>query len=289
VSIEPDTSWRTWLREPLLHFMVLGAALFLLAGLLGKKDAPRVSRIVVSAGTIESLSLAWQRTSGRPPTPQELDGLIEDHLREEILYREALALGLERDDTVVRRRLREKFEFLFEDAAQPAEPTDAELEAYIEAHADAYRVEARFSFRHVFLRAERRNTLAADMERLRDRLRAASASSGVALGDPFPMGHDFEALQASDAERIFGTPFASALEALPLDAWVGPVESAQGRHFVRVHERIPERTPTLGDVRNVVQRDWREARRREANEALYRELRARYVVIVEPESGPGGR
>ncbi len=122
---------RSWLREPLLHFLLLGTGLFVLSGFLGE-PTPSDSRVVVTPGHVERLVETWRRTWQRPPTAQELEGLIEDHIKEEILYREAIAMGLDRDDTIIRRRLRQKMEFLAEDIAAQDEPAEEELELFLE-------------------------------------------------------------------------------------------------------------------------------------------------------------
>ncbi len=277
---------RTLLREPLVHFLLIGAALFALARFTGSPAAQGPTHIVVTAQTIDGLVQGWQRTWGRPPSPQELDGLIEDHVREEVLYREALALGLDRDDTIVRRRLRQKVEFLFEDLAEQREPTEAELQAYLAAHAETFRIEPRFSFRHVYLSAQRGETLRADAERMLALLRKAGATGGTDVGDSFQLGRDFAALGASDVERIFGESFLPALSSLEIGTWQGPIASGYGLHLVLLGERVAARDPTLAEVRDAVRRDWQQAHRREANERFYRDLSERYTVTVERAAAP---
>ncbi len=148
-------------REPLAHFFVLGAGIFLLSTLVGESDEPP-DQIVVSVGQIDRLVETWQRTWQRPPTRAELEGLVEDHIREEILYREAIALGLDRDDTIIRRRLRQKMEFLSQDLVGQVEPTDAELRTYLRENADAYQIEPRVTFQQIYLNRERRGANAED-------------------------------------------------------------------------------------------------------------------------------
>ena len=148
------------LREPLVHFFLLGAGIFLLAALVGESDQDQPDQIVVSPKQIDRLVETWQRTWQRPPTQAELEGLIEDHIREEILYREAIAMGLDRDDTIIRRRLRQKMEFLPQDLVEQAEPTDAELRNYLRENADVFQVEARVSFQHIYLNLERQGAAA---------------------------------------------------------------------------------------------------------------------------------
>ena len=181
-----------FLREPLVHFLVLGAGIFLLAALVGESDQDQPDQIVVSVGQIDRLVETWQRTWQRPPTQVELEGLVEDHIREEILYREAIALGLDRDDTIIRRRLRQKMEFLPQDLVDQVGPTDAELRTYLRENADAYQVETRVSFQHIYLNLERRGTAAeGDARRLLAELKANGGPVKPAvLSDPILLPYD---------------------------------------------------------------------------------------------------
>ena len=275
-----------WFREPLLHFLILGAALFWLAGALGDPASGRADRIVLTAGDVEQLGAGFERTWQRPPTEEELAGLLEDRVREEIFYREALALGLDRDDTIVRRRMRQKIEFLSEDLAA-AEPGDADLESWLAAHREAFRQEPRVAFRQVYLSRDRRGeAVRADALRLLAELRAADADlDPAAQGDPLPLPAETDALSASDVSRLFGGAFSARLFELEPGRWEGPVESAYGLHLVFVRERVEGRDPTLAEVREAVAREWLADRRRQAREAFYRDLRSRYEVeIAEPGS-----
>ncbi|MDH3772379.1 MAG: peptidyl-prolyl cis-trans isomerase, partial [Nitrospirota bacterium] len=144
------------LKEPLLHFLLIGAGLFVLFARVGDPGPERADRIVVSAGDITQMATLWSRRWQRPPTPSELDGLVKARIREEVLYREALALGLERDDTIVRRRMAQKMEFLLEDLAPLGEPTDAELDGFLQDNAERFRQPSRYSFTHVYLSTDKR-------------------------------------------------------------------------------------------------------------------------------------
>ena len=269
------------LREPLLHFLVLGAGLFVLYGVVGELADERSDRIVVTEAKIGNLAELFERTWRRPPTPAELDGLIEDHLKEEIFYREALALGLDRDDTVIRRQLRLKMQFISEDVTQLAEPAEAELRTFLAGHAERFRAPWQVSFAQVYLSPDRRGQDAwTDAERM---LRALNTgrSDPAEAGDPFLLEQDYRGLAAQDVERLFGQAFAARVAELPVGRWAGPVESGYGLHLVFVHERTPARLPDLDEIRDAVTREWRAARREEANRAFYEALRARYEVTVE--------
>ncbi len=278
----------SWLREPLLHFLILGSAIFLLADLVGDPAGGRADRIRLTAGDVELLRQGFQRTWQRAPSAAELAGLVEDRVREEIYYREALALGLDRDDTIVRRRLRQKMEFLSEDLAAEL-PTDADLEAWLGANPERFRVEPRIHFRQVFLSRDRRgDRLRADAERLLAGLRAGDGRPDPAeLGDPIPLPAEAGELSASEVARLFGGEFAAGLFELAPGRWEGPIDSAYGAHLVLVRERVPGRDPPLAEVREAVAREWSAERRSRAREDLYRALRARYDVRVEapPEQG----
>jgi hypothetical protein len=277
------------LREPLVHFLLLGAMLFGVFALVGDRGSEQANRIVVTPGHIKHLTVSFTRTWQRPPTAPELTGLIEDYIREEVLYREAMAMGLDRDDTIVRRRLRQKLEFLTEETAETAPPSDAELQAFLQQHADAFRVEPRLAFRHVYLNRERRGD-AIDTEArelLAQLTTGATTPDPAALGDPFLLPHAFVLLSRNEITRLFGDTFATQLQHLELGRWAGPLESAYGLHLVLVHERTDGRLPALAEVRQAVQREWLAARRKEVNEQFYQHLRARYTIIVEQPQAAG--
>ncbi len=273
------------LREPLLHFLLLGAGLFVALDLVGKGSNGDPGRIVVTQGQIEHIAATFARVHERLPDPPELEALIRDHVREEVYVREALALGLDRDDTIIRQRLRQKVEFLSEDVAASVEPTDADLQAYLTAHPETFRVERRFTFSHVYLNPERRrDSLARDATQLLARLKQAGAGADLAaLGDPFLLDHEFNRMAASDVVHQFGERFATKLGELPLGEWQGPLESGYGAHLVLVNERTEGRLPALGEVRDSVRREWQNVQRLEANEKFFQGLLDRYTVVVEQE------
>jgi hypothetical protein len=272
-----------WLKEPLLHFLLIGAALFLLYDRFGGSGADRPDRIVIDARKIERLATLWSRRWQRPPTPAELDGLIDAHIREEVLYREAKALGLEEDDTIVRRRLAQKMEFFIKDLANQSEPSDDELQAFLANHPERFREPARFTFRHVYLSRDRRGARTdTDSERLLEELRAQPQPANPSrLGDSFMLGNEFEDRSAREISRILGRQFADALADVPLQRWHGPVESGYGAHLIFMDARVPARVPPLDAIRARVRTELLAERQKQADEALYRELRARYEVVIE--------
>jgi len=268
------------LGEPLIHFMLLGVGLFLLFGYVGGEDeAP--DEIVISAGAIEHLKATFARTWQRPPTPEELDELIADRIREEVYYREATALGLDRDDTIVRRRMRQKMEFLAADVAERWEPTDEELLAFFEQSADSYRTPARFSFRHVYLDPQRHDgKLQEEVDRLLAVVRAGEVDT-ESLGDSLMLPGELSRVSSEEVAALLGDRFARQLQDLVIGRWQGPVASGYGVHLVLLEEREEGRMPSFEQIRDELERDWRHARRQEAKDELFEQLSGRYEVRVE--------
>jgi hypothetical protein len=281
---------RSLAREPLVHFLLLGAALFALdAWLRPAAPAAGSAEIVVSEARVRNLAQSFARTWQRPPTREELDGLIESHIREEVMVREALALGLDRDDAIVRRRLQQKVEFVAEEAAALARPTDAQLEAYLKANAAAFRTEPRATFAQVYLDpAKRKGALVADAKRLLEALNGARPSLDPArAGDRLLLLEPrYENVPRHELARLFGSEFADALAKQPVGKWAGPVPSGYGVHLVRVEALEPGAMPALADVRPLVEREWANARRQEVGRAFYEQLRAKYAIEVQMPQSP---
>jgi hypothetical protein len=271
---------RLILREPLLHFLVLGGLLFGLFGLTQGPELEGTRQIRVTAAQVEQLAAQFSRTWMRPPTEEELSGLIERHIRGEVFYREALAMGLDQDDPYVRNRLGQKLEFLLDDLSADTVPSDETLSRYLRKHAERYRAPARFSFQQVYLSPERHSRLEADAADLLARLRDGADPTG--LGDVTLLGQSFDDLTQREVARQFGDAFAEALLDLEQGQWLGPVPSGVGAHLVLLTARRPARLPALGEVRPQVLRDWQGQRRREQKEQAYARLRQRYDISVEP-------
>jgi hypothetical protein len=270
------------LREPLLQFLALGATLFALYGFVGKRSADAPEKIVVSASRIANLGDGFMRTWRRRPTGQELEGLIEDYIRDEVFYREGRAAGLDRDDVIIRRRVRQKMEFLAEDMSVP-ESSDEQLVAYLASNPERFRAEDQITFHQVFLSAARRaNTIENDSEQVASILARADASvDATALGDPFLLGEEFRGVSPNKVTSIFGEDFSKRIAAMETGRWQGPVPSGFGQHFVFISERVSGGLPSLDAVRPAVRREWANARRLEAEQKLYASLRGRYEIVVE--------
>ncbi len=276
-------SLKRLLREPLLHFFVLGAGIFVLFGIVGDSDNSTSDEIVVTAGQINRLVEGWRKTRMRPPTAPELEGLIANHIREEIYYREALAMGLDSDDLIIRRRLRQKMEFLTEDLVTQVEPTDAELQTFLQDYPESFRIEPQVSFYQIYFSSDVRGEAAAnDALKLLTRLRDSDDTIDIkAIGDPLPLSRNNASVTESEMRNLFGSQFATRLLTLEVGSWQGPVPSGYGSHLVLIRERTPSAIPEFSEVRDAVVREWREARRQAGNEELYRHMRERYTVTIE--------
>ena len=283
---------RRWLREPLLHFVLLGIILFAVDAFLRERTVEAGGgEIFLSPGRIENLAALFAKTWQRPPTAEELRGLVDDYVLEEALYREGMALGIDRDDTIIRRRVRQKMEFVVDDVVELAEPTEAELETWMAERAESYAQPGRFTFRQVYLNADRRaDALQADAERLLAELRSTTgAPDARELGDASLLAHAFEDTGADIVARNFGQAFADRLSKLPIGEWSGPIESPFGLHLALVDARTEGNHSTLAEVRDAVERDWSYAQREEASKRFYEDVLARYSVSIEwPQDDPAG-
>ena len=237
---------------------------------------------------MEGIKQMWAKTHFRPPTEVILEGLIESRVKEEILYREALALGLSEDDTVIRRRLAQKMEFLSEGLIDPGAPSDADLETYLAANPEQFQEPARLSFEHVYLNPERRG---ARLEHDARALLVSFQSRDGAVdahnaGDPILLDTRFDLVSQASIAGTFGKEFAEVVMELPQGQWQGPVRSGYGLHVVYVHERQETRLPDLNTIRDRVRMALLSERRRDSSKNFYETLRDRYEIVVElPKSG----
>ena len=283
---------KRFVREPLVQFLALGALLFAIGGLRDDGGSGSLNdRIAVTPGHIDRFIAGFEMTWQRPPTPGELEGLIDQYIDEEILYREALAMGLDRDDEIVRRRMAQKLEFLTRDLIDAAKASDEDLQEYLDANLDRYRHQARFSFVQVHLSEERRGSdTDADAMQLLEQLRGRPGTDLSNVGDTLPLPAAMTDANPREIGALFGAIFAVNLAALEVGSWQGPVRSGYGIHLVRIDERVDGRVASLDEVRSDVRRDFMSQRRGESNDSLMRQLRERYTVTVEwPEDLGGGR
>ncbi len=274
---------KKWLREPLLHFLLIGAALFLFYGFQNDGYVDQSNRIVISKADISRLEMLWEKKWQQPPSQIELEGLLEQQVREEVLYREALAMGLDQNDSVVRRRLAQKVEFISYDLAVQIESSDADLAEYLAANPDKFEVPARISFVQIYLNTDRRGeNVGKDAQELLNQLSQAESVVDISnAGDSFMFGQRHEHLSHHGVARLFGNDFADQLFTSPVGAWQGPVPSSHGLHLVLIENKAEALEPELALVRDHLRNEWIAEQRQSLNEAMYQNLRERYEIVVE--------
>ena len=262
-------------REPLVHFLLLGLLLFVLYAVLGGSGSERSIR--VDDKIVAGLTAKFETTWHRPPTQDELDALVDSYVRDEIFYREGIALGLDRDDPTIKRRVGQKFEVLAEESEAASPPTDEELEAWLNAHPDRYAEPALVTFEQVMIDPALRGTMAdAALERARKALAGGTDPASIGASQMLPSRFDLFPLDL--VERDLGPGFARALPKLSPGKWEGPVRSGYGIHLVKVDKLIPGRIPPLDQVRKAVARDFEADRRDKAADAAFRRLRQEYRI-----------
>jgi parvulin-like peptidyl-prolyl isomerase len=283
----PEFPVKQIFREPLLQFLLIGAVLF---GLYRLPFSDSVSatnnRIAIGAGEIEQLRAMFLKQRLRPPTEEELRGLIDAHVHEEVLYREALVMGLDRDDTIVKRRLAQKLEFLTEDLSDAGSPTDAQLAAFFAEHGERYQTPSGLSFVHVYFSTEKRGQRAEqDAKNGLARLQKGTPATAVdEMGDMFLLDYAYKDVAPEEIGKVFGQSFAKELVKLPQREWHGPIVSGYGLHLVNVGERRTSPAATLDAVREQVKRDWLETQRRQIKEETFKKLRERYEIVIDEKA-----
>jgi len=281
---------RRWLGEPLVQFLLIGSILFLGYQVLNPSPEPGrpSTRIELTEDDVRQMSVAWL-AQGRPaPTPEQMRNLVETRIREEILYREALALSLDKGDTIVKRRLAQKMEFLFEDVSALREPTREELKAWFEKNANRFALPPRASFRHFYFSPDRRGARAReDAARVLDTLQGkpASAQEGAGRADRFMFQEYYGDRSFEEMAKLFGPRFAQALVQQQPGSWQGPIESGYGWHLVWVDSLTPSRVPAFEEVEAEAKAEWIADQRAETRRQAYDAMRARYEVVLPAPPG----
>jgi peptidyl-prolyl cis-trans isomerase C len=282
-------SVKQWLREPLLQFLLIGLALFAVQRAVppGRVDQTDRKRIVLTEDDVSQLTLMWQAQGQPPPAPEEMQGLLESRIREEVLYREALAMGLDKDDTIVKRRMVQKMDFLAEDLSDLREPSREELKEWFAKNAGRFTVPGRISFRHLYFSFDKHGekTAAAAAAALKQVAGKPSASSeAAALADPF-MFLDYYGDRPFDyIAKTFGPKFARALFELKAGSWQGPIESGYGWHLVFIDSLTPGRLPEFEEVEDDVKTAWVDEQRAQFKRKAFEAMRAGYEIVVPKAS-----
>lgn len=266
------------LKEPLLHFILIGAAFFVLYALVNPESMTSEKRIVVDDGRINNMVAVFARTWNREPSREELQGLIDNFILEEIYYRQALAMGIDENDPVIRRRLRQKMEFFTSEAGSRFIPEDKELEQYLQAHADKYKADNSYSFEQLYLSTDRP---ADQLEKLLQQTAQQLGKGEVVSGDQTLLPGNFSAATGFEVNRTLGEGFSEKLDSLPLGEWSAPIQSGLGFHFVKLRERQVGQLPPLAHVRDKLLRDWSYEKSLALKQDLDKKLKDEYQVIIE--------
>jgi len=274
------------LREPLMHFLLIGAALFFVFDQVG--DPVEVdNRIVISQADLDILASDWLRRTGRPPSPQQVEQQLRQYIREQVLSREAVNLGLDRDDVIIRRRLAQKMQFLFDDLGQVPDPTNADLNVFMSNYIERFTLPATLSFRHIFLNPDSDGEAIQDQaQQLLRRLQESNAVVDTSeLGDPTLLPLQFDNQTRLQISNLLGDEFAGQVYSLPDNRWSGSVASGYGLHLVYIHSRTAVRVQPLAEVRQSVIRQWQTAKQQELNDLFYQGIQQRYEIILDKDIG----
>jgi peptidyl-prolyl cis-trans isomerase C len=276
---------RRFLKEPLTHFLLIGVVLFAANALIerGSGEAGAPKQIVLTLDELQQLEMLFQSQWRRQPTPQEFDALVETKIKEEILYREALALGLDKDDEIVKRRMAQKMQFVAEDVAEAHEPDTAELRTWFGANSVKFALPGRISFRQIYFSPDSRGARARDdavaaLKQLAGK--PIDAPAGSSSGDPTMLQEYYGDRSSEQLAKDFGPVFAQAAFALPPGSWQGPVESGFGWHLLFVDSMIPGRVPAFEEVEPDVKTAWLGQQKALAWQRAYDAMRAKYVVLL---------
>jgi hypothetical protein len=282
-TLAQPTGFKRWLREPLLHFVMAGFALFLIYGALqGSSQSQTSQRIEVTADDIRRIEIAWLARWQRRPTAEQLRGMIDEDIKEEILYREALELGLEQGDTIIRRRLAQKMDFLAEDVASLREPAAGEVEAWFARNRERFASPPLVTFHHLFFASDKRGP---DAQAQASEELATLTGKDARGGDPFMFKPAYAEQTPDQVARVFGSKFAASLYQQRPGAWRGPLESGYGWHLVWIDGLTPSESPAFETVAQQAKAEWLSDQRSEAKRAMFEKLKARYEIIMPASAG----
>ena len=276
---------RSLFKEPLIYFFLLGIVVFGLHAYLNtaSNDNDRF-QVEITSSDVDWLRTRWTKQMSREPTDRELQGLIDSLIREEILYREAVAMGLDEKDSVIRRRLSQKMDFLFKDLADLQQPTDEQLNDYFLENQERYRIDAEFSFTHVFFSADKRpQTADADAAAVLDQFRTENITldEAASFGDSIMLPMSYERKSSDQIAKILGNQFSQSIQSLETNQWAGPIQSSYGWHLVYIHEQKDSTLPDFEQVRSKIQTDYLAEHRTAINQQAYDKIASRYFIFVE--------
>ena len=268
------------LQEPLLHFFVVGSILFFYLSATDTESEPK-TEIVISQGKINQLTAQFTKTRNRPPSDDELEGLIKIQIREDLAFKHGVELGLVDDDTIIKRRVQQKIEFMLDSTISDLKPTQEELQNYLDSHKDKFMIEPVYSFKHIYINPEKHEDTDGYIKELSSKNLDETFQES---GDRMMLESSFENISTAQIARLFGQKFSKTLDDLELNAWEGPVKSGYGIHLVFIDKKTPRHLASLDRVKDNVALEHRIEAQKKAKDAFYDELQKQYEVKVEKAS-----
>lgn len=264
------------LHEPLVHFFLVGSLLFFY--LSKQDDMPAKEQLVITKGKIKQLKAQYAQTRQQAPSPDEFQALIENQIREDLAFQYGMELGLVENDTIIKRRVQQKIEFMLDDSIATLEPTKKELQDYMNAHRSQYTIAPVYTFKHIYINPQAHEDFDLYLKNLKsEKLDLVYANRG----DSTMLESLYENISTAQIARLFGLKFAEALDAVPLSTWLGPVKSGYGVHLVYIEKKKKRHFATLDEVASKVKLDFRVDAQKKALDAFYTELKKKYNVTIE--------
>lgn len=278
---------KQWLKEPFFHFLLIGLGIFLLYGFTTVEPQEDHKRIEITTVDTDRLVTVWEKRWNRPPTKNEFEGILNQTIRQEALYREALTIGLDKNDAVVRKRMVQKLEFISSDIMTIDIPSDEVLQAYLDRHVQKYQTPGSITFRQVFFNTEKDSyvSISKKIEMLLKALNQEDNEIDIQnAGDVFLQGMFFKDESVFEIDRLFGKAFREKLFSQTTNRWIGPIESGFGLHLIYIDEKVKSKKALLEDVRESVLRDWTYDERKKLNDAFVDNLLKKYEIVVSKTS-----
>lgn len=268
---------KKFLKEPLIHFLVIGGLIFFVYGQKNGGFEEKENRIVITKSNFDRLIMQWKKKHFRNPTKAETDEILEEFIYHEVMYREALVMGLDKNDIIIQRRLSQKLEFLSSDILQIAEPTNDELQEYLNTHSEKFMLPSKLSFTHVYIDTNKHTK--EYFEELKKDLE--SGKSYKTLGDPFMFAKEFTNVTQTDVSKVFGRAFAKKIFSLHVDSLQGPIRSGYGLHFVNISKKTDAKVAKVQDIKSTLTKYWKEEKTEQANSKIYQDLKKQYNIEVQ--------
>lgn len=274
------------IREPLLHFLLIGAGLFILFNQIGEPTIEADRRIIITQSDLDFLATSWLRSTGRPAAALEREQQLEHYIREQVLSREAMAMGLDKNDAIVRRRLAKKMEYLFNDLSFIPEPTETELSNFLSEHTSKFTRPADITFTQIFFDPDQRDKKTGeDAEKLLEQLKETTADvDTIDMGDRSLLPYNLTNARKNEITSIFGEEFSNQAFTLPVASWQGPIISEYGIHLIYINSRTEARLPPHTEIRERVANEWRTMKKHTINEIFYQSLLQRYEIILDQDA-----